>query len=179
MKQPEKYPKLLNLSYFIVVLIYGFVGVIGYFMFGSDTKDEITQNIPLVPEYNTILTNLMIGLVAINAFTKYPISISPVNSQMEQIFSFFFKMNSNVRRLLSITISGGLILFIAVSVPEFHKVMALLGSVFAFTVSVIFPSCCYMSLFGSELTKFEWAVELFITAAGIVMGGMGTVWVFF
>ncbi|KAJ3325087.1 hypothetical protein HDV06_004843 [Boothiomyces sp. JEL0866] len=168
MKQPEKYPKLLNLSYLIVVLIYGFVGVIGYFMFGSDTKDEviITQNIPLVPEYNMILTNLMIGLVAINAFTKYPISISPVNAQMEQIFSYFFKMNPSVRRLLSIIISGGLILFIAVSVPEFHKVMALLGSVFAFTVSVIFPSCCYMSLFGSELSKFEWAVEILITSAG-------------
>ncbi|KAJ3276804.1 hypothetical protein HDV01_002858 [Terramyces sp. JEL0728] len=179
MKQPEKYPKLLNLSYLIVVLNYGFVGVIGYLMFGSDTKDEITQNIPLVPEYNKILTNLMIGLVAINAFTKYPISISPVNSQMEQIFSYFFKMNPNVRRFLSITLSGGLILFISVSVPEFHKVMALLGSVFAFTVSVVFPSCCYMSLFGQELSKFEWAIELLITATGIVMGGMGTVWVFF
>ncbi|KAJ3316000.1 hypothetical protein HDV04_000208 [Boothiomyces sp. JEL0838] len=179
MKQPEKYPKLLNLSYLIVVLIYGFVGVVGYMMFGSNTKDEITKNIPLVPEYNKILTNLMIGLVATNAFTKYPISISPVNSQLEQIFTYFFKFKPAFRRFLTIIISGGIILFISVSVPEFHKVMALLGSVFAFTVSVIFPSCCYMSLFGSKLTRFEWAVEILITAAGIVMGGMGTVWVFF
>ncbi|KAJ3262332.1 hypothetical protein HK103_002746 [Boothiomyces macroporosus] len=37
----EKYPKLLNLSYLIVVLIYGFVGVVGYMMFGSNTKDEV------------------------------------------------------------------------------------------------------------------------------------------
>ncbi|KAJ3315999.1 hypothetical protein HDV04_000207 [Boothiomyces sp. JEL0838] len=178
MRHPEKYNKLLNYSYLIVVFIYGFVGVIGYLMFGADTKDEITQNIPLIPEYNRILSNLMIGLVAINAFTKYPISISPLNSQLEEIIRYFFDTRPSIRRTLAITLSGGIILFISIAVPEFHKVMALLGSVFAFTVSVVFPSCCYMSLFGQKLSKLEWAIEIFITLSGIVMGSLGTAWVF-
>jgi hypothetical protein len=44
MKQPELYGKLLNSTYFVVLVVYIAIGSIGYGMFGSAIKEEVITN---------------------------------------------------------------------------------------------------------------------------------------
>jgi vesicular inhibitory amino acid transporter len=64
-------------------------------------------------------------------------------------------------------------------IPGFHSVMALLGSFFSFTVSVVFPEACYLMLFHGSLSKRAIVIELLIAIFGIICGLLGTIWVFF
>jgi vesicular inhibitory amino acid transporter len=43
MKEPEKYPKLLNYSYLIIGLLYALIASVGYLMFGSGVREEVTK----------------------------------------------------------------------------------------------------------------------------------------
>jgi vesicular inhibitory amino acid transporter len=56
--------------------------------------------------------------------------------------------------------------------------MALLGSFFSFTVSVVFPTCCYMILYGNSMTASEWILESLIALIGGSCATVGTIWVF-
>jgi vesicular inhibitory amino acid transporter len=56
--------------------------------------------------------------------------------------------------------------------------MALLGSFFSFTVSVIFPEVCYLVLYGKDISVFQYAIEVVIALLGVFFALIGTVWVF-
>lgn len=53
-------------------------------------------------------------------------------------------------RVVVRTIVSLLVFLAAVGIPGFHHVMALLGSLFAFTVSVVFPCLCHLELNGGD-----------------------------
>ena len=65
-------------------------------------------------------------------------------------------------------------LLLATSVPFFGYVMAVIGSFLTLTVSVIFPSLCYLKLYGGELEKKEKLVNYFIVALGLICAVSGT-----
>jgi vesicular inhibitory amino acid transporter len=79
-------------------------------------------------------------------------------------------------RIICVTLSSVAILSISIIFPGFHKMMALLGSFFSFTVSVLFPEICYLKLHGSSLTKSETAWEITIICVGATCGLVGTIW---
>ena len=56
--------------------------------------------------------------------------------------------------------------------------MALLGSFFSFTVSVVFPELCYLKLYGNRLGAAQYLIEVVIIIVGVVFGSFGTIWAF-
>lgn len=81
-------------------------------------------------------------------------------------------------RILARTVTSLLILTIAIIFPTFHSIMGLLGSFFAVIVCVVFPSLCYLRLYGRTLGVAKLVVEVGIVVLGVVLGAMGTVWAF-
>lgn len=65
-------------------------------------------------------------------------------------------------------------LLLATKVPYFGYVMAVIGSFLTITVSVIFPSLCYLKLYDSEIEKKEKLLNYFIVALGIFCALSGT-----
>ncbi|KAJ3276805.1 hypothetical protein HDV01_002859 [Terramyces sp. JEL0728] len=89
MREPERFPQLLKSTYLVIMIIYAAVATSGYYMFGSAVREEvsllltqITQNLPLIVEYNPILTRITVGIVAVNPLTKYPLNVAPLNFQL-------------------------------------------------------------------------------------------------
>lgn len=65
-------------------------------------------------------------------------------------------------------------LLLATSVPYFGYVMAVIGSFLTLTVSVIFPSLCYLKLYDTEIEKKEKLLNYFIVALGVFCAVTGT-----
>ena len=82
-----------------------------------------------------------------------------------------------VQRALICTVTSFSVLMFAVFFPGFHTVMALLGSFFSFTISVVFPITVYIKFYGSNLRLWELALEFLVGLLGIIFGLLGTIWV--
>lgn len=65
-------------------------------------------------------------------------------------------------------------LLLATKVPFFGYVMAVIGSFLTLTVSVIFPSLCYLKLYDGELGQKEKLLNYFIVFLGVFCALSGT-----
>lgn len=79
-----------------------------------------------------------------------------------------------VVRVLTILV----IVVIAVVVPSFDAVMALMGSAMAFSICIVLPIAFYLKLFGSEISMRERAFGWFLIVVCSTMALIGTVFVF-
>lgn len=70
---------------------------------------------------------------------------------------------------------GLLALGLATKVPYFSYVMAFIGSFLTLTVSVIFPSLCYLKLYGKELSRCEVAGNYLVVGLGALCAVCGSV----
>ena len=70
------------------------------------------------------------------------------------------------------------IILIAVLVPSFDVIMALMGSAMAFSICIILPLAFHLKLFGKELGIKEKVLNWFLIVISSVMAVIGTVWVF-
>ncbi|KAI9091479.1 transmembrane amino acid transporter protein-domain-containing protein [Phlyctochytrium arcticum] len=185
MKEPKKYNSMLNASYIITFTVCLMLASAGYLMFGDFTMPELTQNLPLVPSYNKVLTHMTLFLTAINPLTKYPLSVNPINVQIEHTLHLLFPSlipsppHSLLLRLPIRTCTSLLILLIAITFPNFHSLMSLTGSLFACAVCVVFPSLCYLKLYGPALGMRAKCLEWAIVGVGVVCGSVGTYWACF
>ena len=82
-------------------------------MFGDSIREEVTLNLAL-GNFDPYLTKATIALVAFNPLTKYPLSINPVNGQIEGMMG---------RRYLVCGASAVGVLMVAITFPGFHHVM--------------------------------------------------------
>ncbi|KAJ8663757.1 hypothetical protein O0I10_000030 [Lichtheimia ornata] len=187
MDNPKRYDTMVNWTYVATTMVYLLVAVCGYLMFGSQTMQEITQNLVLVPEYNQALNRLAVWLIALQPIAKYGLNMNPVNlswqivvfrqpwieawcargSWREPILTFIGKAMVSV-----------MIVALAYYIPGFEKIMALLGSFFSYVISGIIPILCYLRFFGDTLTGPEkfWNWVLIIISSFMAL--TGTMWSF-
>jgi amino acid permease len=211
MENPKKYNHMVNITYFITVVIYTLMGIVGYLMFGQEALQEITQNLVLVDEYSQTLNRFAIWLLVLTPLAKYGLMMQPLNLSWELVLfknSFvetWIKLDHNnniASRKNVLTILGRifvtvLLVYIALVFPGFDKVMvscllvegmgsltnpnklqSLLGALFSFTISIIFPLICHLQLFKHKLSITETMLNWFILLAAILMASFGTIWSF-
>lgn len=70
------------------------------------------------------------------------------------------------------------IILLALLVPSFDTIMALMGSAMAFSICIVLPLAFNLKLFGSELDVREKVLNWFLIVICSVMAVIGTVWVF-
>ncbi|KAI3643368.1 hypothetical protein MP228_012923 [Amoeboaphelidium protococcarum] len=206
MKQPERFGTMLNITYIVTCILYASMATFGYLMFGQGTLDEITKNIAQVPGYNQVLNVICIWIIAINPMTKFPLTMSPVFTtfefytlkmlKQEESFLIGSKRYSTVTcnlcggsgptvrlpydifRILLRTVVSSLVLFIAIIFPGFERIISLLGALFSFLVSVIFPLFCYLKLYRGTLSLAERMLNITILIVSCIMAATGTAWTF-
>eukprot|EP00899_Mesostigma_viride_P002522 jgi/Mesvir1/12270/Mv00480-RA.1 len=178
MQEPEKYDLMLDYAYGIVGAVCAFVGVLGYTMFGKEVNEELTLSLPA-----GLLTTIAMGLVVVNPFTKFALTLDPVGKGVERLMGWQGTRSSRKKDqgiLLppeKIAVRTGLslvALLMAAKVPFFGLVMALIGSCLTLGVSVVLPAACYLKLFEGQLTWADRAVNYGVIVVGMVCALSGT-----
>jgi vesicular inhibitory amino acid transporter len=175
----------------------------GYLMFGNLTLDEITKNLAQIPSYDRLLNNLTIWLIAINPATKFALTLQPVAVNLElwmlccstaadpyefiedgtkyaeyQVGPRLFRIRFGPLRIISRTLLSFAVVLIAIVYPGFERIIGLLGSLFSFMVSAVFPLVCYYKLFYSTIGSRERVLLVVLIALTGSMAALGTAWSF-
>ncbi|KAK9759421.1 hypothetical protein K7432_017646 [Basidiobolus ranarum] len=85
---------------------------------------------------------------------------------------------SKLRRIIFRTLLCFFVCLVAILIPGFHRVMALLGSFSCFTISAIFPIICHIKLFGNRLSPAQKTLDWFLVILCTILAITGTVWSF-
>ncbi|KAL0137428.1 transmembrane amino acid transporter protein-domain-containing protein [Mucor lusitanicus] len=187
MENPKHYETMVNLTYVITVGVYITMAIAGYMMFGLETMQEITQNLAATPGYSKWVNRLAIWLIVLTPIAKYGLMMNPVCLTYELWITGYAKVEAWCKfhswRRHFITGSGKiaaslLVILIATVFPGFDRVMSLLGALFSFGISAIFPLICYIKLFQSEISAKEYVLIYTLLATSTAMAVAGTIWSF-
>ncbi|KZV57202.1 vacuolar amino acid transporter 1-like [Dorcoceras hygrometricum] len=169
MDDPSRFHSLLVISFAIAGLLYAGVAVFGFLMFGEATDPQFTLNLP-----KTLIASKIAGwTVVVAPVTKFSLSLTPVALGIEELLP----PAQSRSQLMSILIRTSLVfstLIIALTIPYFGSVMAMIGSFLVMLVSVIVPCACYMRIHRGGLTKLQIAACLFIIVVGVFCAIVGT-----
>lgn len=136
-----------------------------------------------MPEYNQMINRLAVWLIALNPIAKYGLTLNPVvlswqiglsnNQTIENWFS-----RSSYRKPMVMTLgvifTSAFIVLLAYLVPNFDQLMSLLGALFSFIISGIFPMMCHLRLFGHTLSRFEIVSTYILITIAAFMAISGT-----
>ncbi|KAL9539255.1 hypothetical protein MBANPS3_010370 [Mucor bainieri] len=187
METPKLYNRMVNWTYVATTFVYFGVAACGYLMFGSDTMQEITQNIVSIPEYNQTLNRLAVWLIAMNPIAKYGLTVNPVNLSWQ---IWLFKgtpledwcdkgsWREPILTALGKVCISAFIVVLAYIIPGFDKIMSLLGAFFSFMISGIFPLVCHLCLFGDSMSVKKKILDYTLIIIASSMALTGTCWSF-
>lgn len=153
MKEPKKFPAVMNLGMLIVTLIFVLIGVIGYVAFGENTQASVVANLPKVPLSVTVQLLYSVAMILTSPFMLYP----PLTIIEKSIFgrrsgrtSTRIKWLKNLSRsiipLVCAAISFG------VGSENLDKFVSLVGSIACMPLCFIFPG-----MFHYKVTTRKWA----------------------
>ena len=188
MRHPKKYSKAVNWTYLFTYGLDVSMAVVGYLMFGDFVRDEVTSNILLSNKYPHALSILMIVLICIIPVTKIPLTNRPMTDTINKKFLIDLRQMDTKARKASekswrdriargsiCILANAFELGVAVVLPDFDSVMALMGSAFCFTICVILPVSFYLRVFsseGQEISTAErvlcWTLIIVSTALGVL-----------
>jgi vesicular inhibitory amino acid transporter len=112
----------------------------------------------------------------VNPLAKFALTLDPVAKGAEEKLKLRVKESSKdafISRLVRTTL-GVTALGIAVKLPFFGVGMSLIGSVLTLTVSVLFPSLCYLRMFDDDIDDAEKLINYAILAIGTACVVSGT-----
>ncbi|XP_020590801.1 vacuolar amino acid transporter 1-like [Phalaenopsis equestris] len=169
LKKPNDFPAVLFTSFFICTLLYAGVAVMGFFLFGESTQPQFTLSMP----HGFVVSKIAVWTTVVNPLTKYALSLTPMALSLEELIP-----QDNLKsHLYSISIRTVLTLstlIVALTIPFFGLVMALIGSLLTMLVSFVFPCICFLSIVRGKATQTQVVMCILIVAVGLVSSGFGT-----
>lgn len=162
-KEKSKFGKILGLSMTFISLLFGGFGVLGYFAFGENTKDIVTNNLGR----GVISILVQLGL-AINLFISLPLMMNPVYEIVERRFC-------DGRYCL--WLRWGMVLIVtlvALLVPNFADFLSLVGSSVCIVLGFVLPSLFHLMVYKDELRWHGLVLDGIIILFGVVFGAVGT-----
>ncbi|CAD6576721.1 MAG: hypothetical protein ASARMPRED_007844 [Alectoria sarmentosa] len=164
MRHPLKYTRAINYTYVFTYLLDALVAVVGFLMFGQKVLDELTSNILMTKGYPNVISVCIVVFIAIIPLTKIPLNLRPIHDIIEKLVgmdpqempqaSGLLGLSGYTRGFLKFAIrifTVAIIILIAILVPSFDTIMALMGSAMAFSICIVLPLAFHLKLFGKEL----------------------------
>ena len=184
------------------------MAVIGYLMYGNDTKDEITKNVLTTNGYPQVVKVCTLVLIAIIPVTKFPLkyalntyriqstrlmdySCAPIVSTLEVLFRIDaraatikpnrFNQSPFLCKVLTTSFRLGVtvvIVLLAIVVPSFELISAIMGAAFCFLICIILPAIFHLKMFKGQLKRWQVILDWVLIILSVVLGVAGTVWEF-
>ncbi|KAF8714967.1 hypothetical protein HU200_027509 [Digitaria exilis] len=168
MKEKKKFSRVLVICFAACTLNYGSMAILGYLMYGDDVQSQVTLNLP----EGKISSKLAIYTTLINPFSKYALMVTPLATAIEERLLAGNKRSVNllIRTLLVVST-----VVVALAVPFFGHLMALVGSLLSVMASMILPCVFYLKIFGvARCGRAEVALIAAIIALGSLVAATGT-----
>ncbi|KAI8344474.1 transmembrane amino acid transporter protein-domain-containing protein [Chlamydoabsidia padenii] len=188
MAEPKRYDRMVDTTYLITFVIYIIMAVSGYMMFGLDTMQEITRNLAQTPGYTKWINQGAVYIIVMIPVAKYGLMLNPVILSGELWMQGYSRMDTwckeNTWRKSVLSMVGRIalsafVIYIATVFPGFDRIMSLLGALFSFGISVIFPLVCYHRLYYSTMSRMDLLINWTFLILSIILATLGTVWSFF
>nr|AGV28592.1 transmembrane amino acid transporter [Oryza sativa Indica Group] len=142
--------------------------MMGYKMFGESTESQFTLNLP----ENLVVSKVAVWTTVANPITKYALTITPLAMSLEELLPPNQQKYANIIMLRSSLVVSTLL--IALSVPFFGIVMALVGSLLTMLVTYILPCACFLAILKRKVTWHQIAACSFIIVVGVCCACVGT-----
>ncbi|KAK2427205.1 Transmembrane amino acid transporter family protein [Trifolium repens] len=139
-KDKEKFGRVLGIAMGLISVLFGAFGALGYFAFGEETKDIITNNLG----QGLISIVVQLGL-CINLFITFPLMMNPVYEVFERRF-YDSRYCLWIRWLLVLVVS-----LVALLVPNFADFLSLVGSSVCVVLGFVLPALFHCMVFKDEL----------------------------
>lgn len=169
MKKPSQFPLVLITSISVCCFLYTGVAITGFSMFGNSTKSQFTLNMP--EEF--VASKLAVWTTVFNPISKYALTITPVALSLEELLPSS-QLRSHTTSILLRTILVISTLVVAMTVPFFGFIMALVGSLLTMLIAIILPCACYLSILSRKLTHLQIAVSIITLILGVMASLIGT-----
>ncbi|CAL5016551.1 unnamed protein product [Urochloa decumbens] len=170
MKEKKKFSRVLVICFAACTLNYGSMAILGYLMYGDDVKSQVTLNLP----EGKLSSKLAIYTTLVNPFSKYALMVTPLAAAVEERLL----AAGNKRRSVSILIRTLIVastVVVALAVPFFGHLMALVGSLLSVMASMLLPCVFYLKIFGvARCGRAEVALIAAIIALGSLVAATGT-----
>lgn len=183
MRERKKFPRVLTLAIFGLMVLYIIFGLFGYMAYGDRTMDIITLNLP----HDWTATVVKIGLCLALMFT-FPIMVHPIHEIVEGNLKenwWFRKLSQIDDDNNSTTISGKFGIYIsravvvvglavlASEIPGFGIFVSLVGSTVCALISFVLPATFHLLLLGSSLCFWQRALDFCVLVCGLLFAAYG------
>ncbi|CAM0943127.1 unnamed protein product [Alopecurus aequalis] len=168
MKEKDKFSKVLIICFAACTINNGSMAILGYLMYGDDVESQVTLNL----REGKLSAKLAIYTVLINTFSKYALMLTPIATTIEEklLVSNKRSMSMLIRTLIVIST-----VIIALTVPFFGHLMALVGSLLGVILSMLLPCICYLKIFGTtRSSRAEVGLIVMIIILGLLVATSGT-----
>nr|CAB3486831.1 unnamed protein product [Digitaria exilis] len=169
MKDRKKFPMVLFICFLVSTLSYGFMGIIGYLMYGDALMSQVTLNLPS----GKVSSKIAIYTTLVNPLTKYALVVTPIAEAIEGA------LGVRKSRVLCVLVRTAIVVattIVALSVPFFADVVALTGALLSCTATMLLPSLCFLRVRAKVGSKKLWmeteaCVCIVVVGAAIVVLG--------
>ncbi|NP_001136459.1 Amino acid transporter AVT1C [Zea mays] len=168
LKKRNQFPSILFTCIGLSTILFAGAAVMGYKMFGEATQSQFTLNLP----ENLVVSKIAVWTTVANPITKYALTITPLTMSLEELLPPNQQKYSNIVMLRSALVVSTLL--IALSVPFFGLVMALVGSLLTMLVTYILPCACFLAILRRKVSWHQVAVCSFIIVVGVCCACVGT-----
>ncbi|XP_042475950.1 amino acid transporter AVT1G-like [Macadamia integrifolia] len=169
MEKPSDFSTVLLVSFSICCLLYTGVAICGFMMFGYSIQSQFTLNMP----QEFVASKIAVWTAVVNPLSKYALTLTPVALSLEELLPPSRLRSHYVSVFIRMVLVAST-LVVALAVPFFAFVMALVGSFLTMLIALIFPCACYLSILRGRLKWPQIAVCIFIIVVGIVCSCIGT-----
>jgi vesicular inhibitory amino acid transporter len=152
--------------------MYVSVGDMGYTMYDTGVSSQVTLNLP----WSAIASKLAIYTTIITPFAKYSLMINPMVVALEKLISTP-SSPYRIHVIWSIFIQTMLVastVSVAIAVPFFGYLMALIGSFLTSSISIIIPCIFYLKIFRRRVSGPEIVIIMTVLLFGVVACVVGT-----
>ncbi|XP_014496665.1 amino acid transporter AVT1D-like [Vigna radiata var. radiata] len=169
MKEPSKFPSVLFVCFGFCTFMYMSVGIMGYLTFGDLVSSQFTLNMPKELYASEIAT----WTTVVTPLAKYALTLLPIALSIEELATSP-RLRCHAMSVLVRTTLVILSLLVALYIPYFGSLMALIGSFLSILVALIYPCACFLKLHRGRLSNAEITICGIIIVVGLISACMGT-----
>ncbi|KAI9292585.1 hypothetical protein K502DRAFT_295122 [Neoconidiobolus thromboides FSU 785] len=174
MRNPKAWNKVMVLSVLTITLLYSLISGISYFYYGNLVTSPILDSLPPVAG-----TQVCYIMITIHVILATPIYMCTFCYEQEMALKIDTKHMSKKKELVYRTILrsfvGTILILIAMYIPFFEDLTALVGSITDCVIIYLVPLACHYKLFGWRGRKwYEYILSVLTVIVGLTGLILGT-----